>query len=770
MLRILNHTARTMTIVFAILLFASTSTFGQEDVFGPIELSAAKWTVTIDPATLGVTAMPVGGDPIVLSAPQSEGDGPVASMGNQWRVECVLPGRDGLRLTAELRGNRLSMHFTSDKPGTIAWPVIPANSAIKAYILPNYEGVYAPAADSEWMDQLIASSPMDTTADLSMPFIGLDLGGRTVTYIFENMFDNQLVFKKGSGAVPDVSVTHTFMPNWDTWEYTVVIQLGDGSPIRPALVYRDYLIERDEFVTMAEKIKANPKAERLLGAPHAYLWDAGLFSHLDATDWKGFAAKLIEEGKVDSGGGADTLGKRIWDSFNDEARKSAVEITTEQWPSKYIKRVVAAQVGDYLTKQIEVEAGASPQAEGPQTQDPREAVLGAFTDDFAGLVRGYNAWGDGISTKLLDKFQAVGLDRMNLCLGGLSDADAKPQVAQYASELGYLFGPYDSYHSIHAPDANPNNTWETAQFGWDLYNAGGIVKADGSMSAGFKKTGYHLSPSAARPYVEARVNHVFDHVPFNSVFVDCDAFGQFFDDYSPDHPATKRQDMLERLDRLDWLNRQRGLVVGSEGGSGYASPVIHFAHGMFTPVIGWGDPDFKDKQSPYYMGAYWPPGGPTTFTLQAPLKPKYKKFYYDPRYRLPLYQIVFHDSVIATHHWGNASIKFKDQVPTVALLEQLYNVPPLYHLNHAEFKKHKNHILAHYAFFSPLHRELALQPMTGFDWLTDDRLIQQTTFANGTQIIANFGEQASTIEGHDLPARSVIAIRPDTEIMIYTPE
>jgi Glycosyl hydrolases related to GH101 family, GH129 len=724
-----------------------------------ITLDSYDDSVAIDPGTLSVTF--VNGTTVPISSPQADLGAAKVTSAEPTSASWTYPGKQ-LSVDAELDGKQLTLHFTSHKPGQITWPVIPADDAIKAYILPKYEGIYAPTADSEWMDQLIASSPMDTTAELSMPFVGLDLDGKTLTYIFGNMFDNQLVFERGDAGVSS-SVTHTFMPNWDTWEYTVVVELGDGSPIRPALIYRDYLIERGEFVTMAQKIKANPRAERLLGAPHAYLWDAGLFNSLDATDWKGFCAKLIEEGGATSGG--DTLGKRIWDSFDQEARDAAVEVTQIKWPYKYIKGVIASQVSSCLVQQIEADT-----SDDPRKADPRTAVLGAFTDHFAGLVRDYDTWGDGISTKMLDKLRAAGLDRMNLCLGGLSDADMKPQVATYADELGYLFGPYDSYHSVHRPDANPDDTWETAQFGWELYNTGGIVNADGSMSAGFKKVGYHVSPIAARPYVEKRVNEYMSRLRLSAVFVDCDAYGQFFDDYSPDHPATKQQDMLERLDRMSWLTKEHGLIVGSEGGSGYAAPVIHFAHGMFTPVIGWGDPDFKDKASSYYMGAYWPPDGPTTFTLQVPLKPKYKKFYYDPAYRLPLYQAVFHDSVIATHHWGNASLKFKDQVPTVALLEQLYNVPPLYHLNHTEFKKHKKHILRHYAFFSPLHRELALQPMTGFNWLADDRLIQQTTFADGTRIIANFGEQPTTIEGHDLPARSAIAIRPDAEVTSYTPE
>lgn len=721
--------------------------------FGQVQLSSDAWTVTIDPGTLAVHAQPAQGDRITLSSPQPNLGTAQINPTQDNTTEWSLPDH-GLTVRSELNEHRLTMHFASDRPGKITWPILPGQKQVKAFILPMFEGVYAPTEDEEWMAHLADYGPMDTTADLSMPFVGLDLNGQTLTYIFANIFDNKLRFQQDEQGVA-IRATHDFQSNWGTWEYTVIIELGDASPIEPARRYRAYLIERDEFVTMTEKIQANPQVHRLLGASHAYLWDAGLFSHLDAADWKGFCAKLHGEGAAET----DSLGKQLWDSFNDEAREAVTQIIQEQWPSKYSKSVVASQVSAFLEAQIKT----------VENNDGPAETLNTFCQHFDGLIHDPETWGDGISTKLLDKLHDAGLKRMLLCLGDLNSADLKPQTARKANELGYLFGPYDSYHSIHSPDAHPEKTWVTAQFNRELYESGPIVKEDGTKSAGFKKVGYHLSPLAARPHIEDRVNRYMARVPFTAVFVDCDAFGQFFDDYAPEHTATKQQDMLERLDRLRWLSNQHSLVVGSEGGSAYAVPAIHFAHGMFTPVIGWGDKDLKDRESPYYLGAYYPPTGPAVFIKQVPLKPKFEKFYYDPHFRLPLYQIVFHDSVIATHHWGNASLKYEDKVDTVALLEQLYNVPPLYHLNHAEFKKHKQHILKHDAFFSPLHKQLALQPMTDFRWLSADRSVQETIFGDGTWIAVNFSETHASIHGHDLPPGSAIAVRSGLEPVYYTP-
>ena len=87
--------------------------------------------------------------------------------------------------------------------------------------------------------------------------------------------------------------------------------------------------------------------------------------------------------------------------------------------------------------------------------------------------------------------------------------------------------------------------------------------------------------------------------------------------------------------------------------------------------------------------------------------------------------------------------------------ELLYNVPPLYHLNLAEWKKHNGFITKQYAFFSPLHRKGALLPMTKFAWLTDDRQVQQTQFGDELQLTANFGDKPFTIDDAPIPAMGV---------------
>jgi len=107
---------------------------------------------------------------------------------------------------------------------------------------------------------------------------------------------------------------------------------------------------------------------------------------------------------------------------------------------------------------------------------------------------------------------------------------------------------------------------------------------------------------------------------------------------------------------------------------------------------------------------------------------------------------------------------------TRELLELLYGVPPLYHLNPAQFDSIVPAIKTHYAFFSPLHREIGGLPMTSFEWMTPDRQLQRAVFGGRMEVIANFGDSAAQSGPDRIPARSVLVRRPGAvNASIYTP-
>ncbi|UCF82356.1 MAG: hypothetical protein JSV50_14300, partial [Desulfobacteraceae bacterium] len=749
-----------------------------------IVLSNEYWSVEVSPETLEMSAELPGGDKTLLSGgrPDLGPVGDIVKQGSraQWLLEV-----NGIKVEVRLDKRDLSVRFFSDKLGVFTWPVLQEMANIKALIWPRWEGCYIPLDEPRWEKYLIEHGGWNTLEGLSMPFWGLDCGGFSLTYIITNPYNNVIDFSVGGGILR-MKFSHEFTSVQSKKEYGFLIRLGqNNSPVEPAKQFRRWLQQHGEFVGMKEKVKKVPKAKRLLGAPHLYLWgDAFLTRHcIPRSKWKSFCRRLVEQ----SGAGRLSPGGRIKQLMEPQRWAEVVEISTAQWPDKYITSQVADELSrllerrDFYDEACWRDVVLPDEAAKLLKKDPNELTIPELCRmnglilraAFAEFMIPVENWGDGVSDRMLDRFKESRFDRMRLCVAGWEGVEKRPGVAKQADRMGYLFGTYDSYHSIHDPSLQgTDSTWTTAQFDRELFEKGPIVRRDGKKQSGFKGVGFKLSPVAARAHVEKRVRENMNNVPYNYYFVDCDAYGEVYDDYSPFHRASQEDDVRARLERLAWIRDTFNVVVGSEGGSSYAAKVIHLAEGMFGPVFGWNDPDLKNRDSQYYLGQYYPPDGPKVFVKQVPMKEQYRYFYYDPRFRLPLYEIVFHDSVVTTHQWANGSLKYSNMLDTVALTELLYMVPPLYHMNLDEFDKHRNVMKKHYDFFSPLHREFGFSQMTDFNWISSDRKLQRTVFDDRVELIANFSQESRSFRGFDIPGRSIVARWLDDgreKILTFTP-
>lgn len=509
-------------------------------------------------------------------------------------------------------------------------------------------------------------------------------------------------------------------------------------PLEVAMAFRDWRRSaKDRGAVppprpLSEKAGRLPRVSRLFGAPHFYLWGPALFSRhdVDRDRWIAFARALRDAPP-------ESLAGRVAARVAADQRKALQELAEAERPMDHLTIDVAASIATVLTDRSLSNLPADiPLAD--VTRRNRATIAEALP----GLVNEPATWGDGMSLPMLEALREAGIDRALLLLCDLHGRSLRPDVAARAEELGFLLGPYDSYHSVHSPDADPDDTWQTAQFDREAYESGRVLKADGTGHGGFRGKGFHFSPIAAWPHVQKRVTSLMTQVPYSAWFIDCDAAAECFDDYNPLHVASRVDDINSRRDRLRWLESEKGLVAGSEDGSVLFADVVHFGHGVHTPYIGHLDPAFRDRQSPHFLGRHWPPDTPEHAFKPASVPPSLVMPYFDPRMRIPLYQAALGDEVIVSHHWSFDSLKLEDVAASRELLEILYMVPPMYHINRASWPERRERIVRHVAFWGPIHRELATAPLIRFEWLSDDRLLQRTTFrgANGdVQITVNFG-------------------------------
>lgn len=630
-------------------------------------------------------------------------------------------------------------------------------SGADEYVLPLSGGVLVEASRSDLMGWLRQGSPWGLT---ELPALGVRYGDRQLVVIIPWPHYAELIVEDRLGIRFSLPTgRHEAAPC-----EIVAVQRGTDL-LEVARAFREW---RASAVTtggiprprpLADKVAANGRVARLLGAPHFYLWGPALFCRHDVpTDrWVAFARVLVDAP-------SESIGDRIARLFTDDQRAALHELAGAEWPMRHLTVNVAAALESVLTDRrlLGLHAEVAPE----EVVRRNKQALG---DGFAGFVNRPDSWGDGLSNSLLEALHEGGIRRALLLLCDLYGQSLRPEVATRADQLGYLLGPYDSYHSVHSPNAGPDSTWETAQFDLAAYDRGRVIDSDGTGHRGFRGRGYHFAPQMAWPYVQERVGGILERTAYATWFIDCDAANEYFDDYSPEHAATRVDDVRWRRQRLTWLESEHRLVVGSEGGSALFADVIHFGHGIHTPYIGHLDPAFRDPQSPHYLGRYWPPDGPEIFFKPVPLSPSLAGPYFDPTVRIPLYQAALGDEVIVTHHWGYGSLKFSDIATGRELLEVLYGVPPLYHLNRATWPERRERILRHLAFWGPIHQAIATAPLSRFAWLSDDRLVQRTTFQSkegDVTVTVNFGDTSQA----GYPPQSATVSGPiGTEERVYLP-
>lgn len=716
-------------------------------------LENSLWRVQIDLATLAVGVTPADSPTVQASA------GVVAhkvseqvQRGNRidwqwdegaWSLSVALDQRD------------LSFSITAREPAELEFLRQPAEAMGKGLIWPLAEGHYVPRGDAVWRKFLTSQGAFNTTQDLSLPLWGVQHEGFNLNWLLTNPYNNQLLFSAPSDVLA-LSARHQFTSLQPSTPLTFTLFLGSTDPLAGAKRYRQWLIDNGRYETLSSKLEQTPQASKLLGASHVYLWGNDLLGQKDVRDWPAL---------LDGLRGPGALVSELRAAMDPEA---VPILATRTALNGYQKTVLLRSFNRALNTQARKtwQARAVPdmQALADGYGQLRAQVIDTFAD---ALTADPQQWGSTLSLETLAQLQRAGLSRLWLGLGeGWEGGLWHPEVVRAGVAAGYLVAPYDSYETSLSRDENPD--WTTAHLG-DKANAEcAIVLENGTRKSGFQQSGYYTDPRCVRPLLEQRVKAIQAAAGFNSWFLDAYATGMLFDSYRPAAPMTQAQNAESKVLASRWINQVLQLPSGSEDGNATTAQGVLFTHGMQTPVIGWGDVDMsKNPESKYFTGKWYPPEQPAVFFKSVPMKEPYRRIHFDPTSRLPLYQAVFHGSVITSHHWLYDSLKLSNVRVDNELMQLLYNVPPLYHLSAATLAQRLPLIARQDAFFRPLHERLATQALVDFQWLSADRRVQQTSFEDGTRLLANFDQAAREVRGQTLPGASITVVTPEGAVSHY---
>ncbi len=339
--------------------------------------------------------------------------------------------------------------------------------------------------------------------------------------------------------------------------------------------------------------------------------------------------------------------------------------------------------------------------------------------------------------KIAGELEALGMDRI---LWNSFEGET-PEECAFLKSKGFLVGKYDIYRDVlPKPDVDQIIPYRVKRSVNTKYWPEIVrMERDGEYGRAWQLHGLdgklHFQNAVCDiPALKLTMENVppdVEKVGYNSRFIDVQAGSTLQECYHPRHPAT-------RSDSIRYINNQLrfladiGLVCGVEVGCEAAVGSFHFSEGMMSPLPFRAE-DAGRRMTTIYSGEEVPPSFP--------------RYMLNPQYRIPLWQLVYHDCVVSYWYWGDSSNCCPELMPVRDLFDALYGEPPLYSLTATQWAERKEEIAASYHRVAPAVRATGLARMLSFELLTPDRLVQRTTFENGVVVTANFSGENRVLEG-----------------------
>ena len=334
-------------------------------------------------------------------------------------------------------------------------------------------------------------------------------------------------------------------------------------------------------------------------------------------------------------------------------------------------------------------------------------------------------WGGRLPAKFIRQMRPLGIRR------GIVNNCKEPGIVAWLNELGYLTGCYDGYTDF--------LEGETAFHRDSVAKAAVRSRPGGPPKHGWKLRGgrqmFWRSSALWNAALNSYVVRELSQIPYTARFIDVGAAAELLEDYHPDHTLDRRQDLSNRRALYERMN-DFGLVLGTEHGNDWVTDLVEYFEGTMSGPFWWSS---------------WPAG-----YLDRPRRDQftenYLKFGIGFAHRVPLWELVYHDCALTTWYWGDTAGLLFEAAPELSdrkdLLNILYGTTPLFWINGTGFRlpEEVHRMLRSYHDTCPLHEVVAFEQMLSHEFLSEDRAVQRTQFANGTTIVVNFSEEPRAME------------------------
>lgn len=263
------------------------------------------------------------------------------------------------------------------------------------------------------------------------------------------------------------------------------------------------------------------------------------------------------------------------------------------------------------------------------------------------------------------------------------------ELSDTMKDLGYMFGIHDQYRDYYLDAAT-----------YDADNA--AMSADGSLFelarwAGGRQN--YLCASLALDYVRRNFEQLFAHgIHLEGTYLDVFTCNELDECINPHHPMTRRECIDARNQCFHYLSAHH-IAPSSEEVNDWAVGAQVFCH--------W---------APYMAGSAIP---------------------------VPLYNLVYHDCVIVP--WMMPGERWGIPQGTTGFLHCLLNGGMGYMDEYLEGEELQENI-RQWRIISELQHHVAMEKMVNHEFMSEDRVVQRTTFSDGTQVTVNFADHTYQID------------------------
>lgn len=348
------------------------------------------------------------------------------------------------------------------------------------------------------------------------------------------------------------------------------------------------------------------------------------------------------------------------------------------------------------------------------------------------LIGAVNVWcWDRDPVGIVRELHAAGIDRI------LWSNQASPQAIDVLNQMGVLTGRYDIYQDVMDPSkfreigyVHPD--WTTPAWPKDL-----MIGPDGDWIRGWevKARNGQMIPCGvtcdkeAIKYADLRIPGDMGSHHYGARFIDTTTASPWRECYSKEHPLTRSESRKYKMELLGLVSGKYKLICGSETGHDAAVPYADYFEGMLS-------------LGPYRV----PDAGRDIGRIWTSVPENISRFQVGYAYRLPLWELVFHDCVEAQWYWGDYSNKLPAVWDRRDQFNALYGTVPMFMFTRDYWEKNKERFLKSYQATCPLAREVGYAQMIDHRFLKEDWSIQQTVFSNGVKVTVDFNSGKIEVE------------------------